>query len=508
MKRRAFLGSAIAVPLALAGGAVASRRRDVRWLDLLDERRRRQVLAGNPDFDVAESLRKALESLPDDGTLDARDLTGVVDLASDPFPQTQRRAFALRTGEASFRFDFNQGPIALPSHVTWQGEGTRIEPVRPIEGVLTDASPAAAMVATAVAPGLCSAREGSDMIELSHPLDAQSLVPGMPIAIFGLREAPSLASALGASIGPQANELSFAGDVASTIGGSLVYLRIGEEIVLGTVSQGRLAVTENGRGALGTQAAAHRAGETIVPQLSFLATIAAVSGTAVRLDRKIPRSFARAPFRAGTVGSRMAGRFAIDGGYQGGAAGLYSCLASTLSSGFVVEGEMDLARASHGGFMGFGCSDARIALTSVAGIGRPKEQLGGSIWLYGSARGNRVSAAMLSDGNGGIFIDDKSYGVSRYALEGPSDDNTVSIGQVVRHRVVGQISGSSGNAVTVGLAQVSDTAFIVDRGGNQSTAPLKTERNTVEIGELVGADTAFGDALGETELRGPLRVEQ
>ncbi|MEC8178036.1 MAG: hypothetical protein VX072_00100, partial [Pseudomonadota bacterium] len=122
MKRRVFLGATAAMPLVFAGGAWTSRARSVRWLDLLDERQRRQVLVGRPDFDVAASLRQALESLPDDATLDARDLTGVVDLASDPFPQAQRRAFALRTGDATFRFDFNHGSIALPSRATWQGE--------------------------------------------------------------------------------------------------------------------------------------------------------------------------------------------------------------------------------------------------------------------------------------------------------------------------------------------------------------------------------------------------
>ena len=53
-----------------------------------------------------------------------------------------------------------------------------------------------------------------------------------------------------------------------------------------------------------------------------------------------------------------------------------------------------------------GTSSQKIALASVTAIGRPQEQFGGSIWLYGSASGNRVSAGILSDGNGGVFIDD------------------------------------------------------------------------------------------------------
>ncbi|MCD1624355.1 hypothetical protein [Citromicrobium bathyomarinum] len=508
MKRRVFLGAMAAMPLVFAGGAWTSRARSVRWLDLLDERRRRQVLVGRPEFDVAASLRQALESLPDNATLDARDLTGVVDLASDPFPQAQRRAFALRTGEATFRFDFNQGSIALPSRATWQGERTRIEPARPIERVLTDASPAGGLVTTAIAPGLCSGRAGSDTIELSHPVEAQSLMPGMRVAIFGLRETPSLATSLASSIGPQTQEFAFAGNVDSTIGASQVYLRIGEEIVLGTVAQGRLLVSADGRGALGTQPASHRAGAQIVPQLSFLASITGVTGTAVTLDRRLPRTIVRAPFRAGSVGSRLVGRFEIDGSYQGGEAGAFSCLASTLSQDFMVEGEIALSRASHGGFMGFGCSGGQIALASVTAIGRPEKQFGGSIWLYGSASDNRVSAGILSDGNGGIFIDDKSYGVSLYALEGPSDDNKVNIGQILRHRVAGQISGSSGNVVAIGLAQVSDTAFIVDRGVGQSSQAVRTDRNIVEIGKLTGANRVFGDALGETEMRGSFRIEQ
>jgi len=508
VKRRVFLGATAAMPLVFAGGAWTSRARSVRWLDLLDERQRRQVLVGRPDFDVAASLRQALESLPDNATLDARDLTGVVDLASDPFPQAQRRAFALRTGDATFRFDFNQGSIALPSYATWQGERTRIEPARPIERVLTDASPAGGLVTTAIAPGLCSGRAGSDTIELSHPIEAQSLVPGMRIAIFGLRETPSLATSLASLIGPQTQEFAFAGNVDATIGASQVYLRTGEEVVLGTVAQGRLRVSTDGRGALGTLPAAHRAGAEIVPQLSFLASITGVTGTSVTLDRRLPRTIVRAPFRAGSVGSRLVGRFEIDGSYQGGEAGAFSCLASTLSQDFMVEGEIALSRASHGGFMGFGCSDAKVALASVTAIGRPQEQFGGSIWLYGSASGNRVSAGILSDGNGGVFIDDKSYGVSRYALEGPCDDNIVHIGQIVRHRIAGQISGSSGNAVTIGLAQVSDTAFIVDKGATQSSRAVGAERNRVDIAQLAGADRIFGDALNETELRGPFRIEQ
>ena len=131
------------------------------------------------------------------------------------------------------------------------------------------------------------------------------------------------------------------------------------------------------------------------------------------------------------------------------------------------------------------------------------DRLGGDIWLFGSARGNRVSAGVLSEGNGGLFIDDKSFGVSRYALEGPCSGNVVAIGRIEQHRVAGQISGSSDNRVTIDTADVRDTAFIIDQGRGQSSMPVPTAGNQVEIARLTGARSLYGDALSGSRLRGP-----
>ena len=102
-------------------------------------------------------------------------------LDANPFAEIPYADIEFWTGEAIYRFDFNNGFIALPSRLKWRMEGTAIRPASPIRAIPTDASPAVGMLATAIMSGYCDVGDDLRVLTVDDP---RGLRPGTRIAIL------------------------------------------------------------------------------------------------------------------------------------------------------------------------------------------------------------------------------------------------------------------------------------------------------------------------------------
>jgi hypothetical protein len=431
---------------------------------------------GNEVRMVGSTIRRLARAAPPGTVIDARNL-GTALLESDPFDGIATANLELVTGEGVLHLDFNRNFITLPSRLTWRMEGTQIRPVRPITTIASDASPAAGMIATAISGGYCTVGEGRDILTVD---DSSGLHVGARIAVLGTKVDPSVSFRLARRIvAGQRGILPLVGDVETTISNSRVYLIIGNETLLVTVESGQVVILE--RGALGSQSIDHPDGSPVVLARSTIATIADVRGKLVRLEAPMHRPAVRTIFKAGAVDVSLVGQGLIDGGYTGGPGGIYSVVASTLSTRFNCSGELQIARASHGGLFLFGATLANVQLASISEVGRRSEKLGASIWLFGETDTSSVTVSKVDKGNLGIAIDNKSFGVSYVGVDGPGRDNHVEVGALVEHLTGIQITAGQSNQCHLGLLESESMDVIIDPDARQSTQPISAQNNIVVI---------------------------
>jgi hypothetical protein len=277
------------------------------------------------------------------------------------------------------------------------------------------------------------------------------------------------------------SSFGFTTSVTNTIEGSLVYLLIDSEIILGTVSGGTFTVSQ--RGALGTTAATHLINANATLMRSYVDRVTAVVGTTVTLSSNLPRSFTSANFRCGSLDTSLTGVLTIDGEYDRTTSpGLFCCLASALSTNFYVAGNIKLKRARHGGLILYGARNANVMIDSVSSCGKPASSLGSSIWLFANTYRCSVKVRLLTDGNLGVAIDNKSSGVSFYGADGSCLENVVEIDDVSDHVAECQISGSRDNVVKLNFTNCTTTGVIVDTGVPQTVTAPTTTNNVVIIG--------------------------
>lgn len=469
----------------------------ISLLEALTDRERADVLAATNRVDLTVKIRDLIASAPAGSIIDATMLRGVVNLSGNIFEGIPDAPVTLRTGNVAFVKDFNRGPLTLPSRIHWQGQGTVIRPAAPIRAIPSDNAVAFAMVETHVIPGHCNGTRGEARIEALNAAYTSGLKPGARIAIFGIHPDLDIRHSIHGALTARTASFTFNESAEHTLEGSLAYLLVDDEIMLGLQQRGAFnTAAGGGRGMLGTAARPHADAAAATVLRSEIFTVTGVSGTTVMLDRPLPRTFVNAQFRAGSVGSRMSGAFVIDGAFDRDHPGaLFYCLATTLGSDFRAEGDIALRRGMHGGFIGYGCQGATLDIAEVSGCGRPRQALGASLWLFGSAVRNQIRVRRVTDGYCGYIIDNKSNGVSYYGLDGPCLANSIQIDLLERHVAEGEISGSSGNTVLLGDSDTSAQSTIIDHGTSQATTPIPTSDNVVTVLRQRRRWSPAGDAL-------------
>lgn len=507
LNRRSFLraGATLAVVPFLEGASSGFRdppQGTINLIDGLTVDQRADALSGANNLDLTARIRSLIAAASPGTTIDATMLRGTMRLSGNIFDGIVDAPVTLRTGGVTFVIDFNRARLTIPSRLHWHGDGTEIRPASPITSIPTDNAVAFGMVETNVIPGHCSGVRGEAQVQASNPSYTSGLNPGARIAIFGLHADTDVRHYIRGALTAQTSAFAFNENTEHTLEDSLIYLLVEDEIMLGTQRRGVFNTANlGGRGALGTTAGPHPAGAPATLLRSEIFTVAGVAGMTIMLDRPLQRSFASSQFRAGSVGSRLSGSFLVDGQFnRDNPGGLFYCLATTLSSGFRAEGDIALRRGMHGGFMGYGCQGASLDIREVSGCGRPRQTLGSSLWLFGSAQRNRIRAHWVTDGYLGYVIDNKSNGVSYYGLDGPCLDNSIEIDLLDRHVAEGEISGSSANTVLIRDSDTSEQSTIIDHGTSQATTPVAAAGNLVTVLHQRRRWRAWGDALDENRV--------
>lgn len=506
LPRRAVVAGGCAMWLSSAkvarAAASATGYRSINLWDRLDSSEREQIISGRNAFDVARRLRECLAAVPEGGVVDATMLRGVALLAGNPFSGLAGRNVTLQTGEVIFEKAFSLGSLALPSDFTWACAGTTIRPSGTFKRILSDAAPGIGMVETGVWAGHCSGQVGDDYLTLTSVSDAFAIQRHGRIAVFGIEPDRSIFHSIDRTLSPETSSFKFMDNVAGTIEGSNVHLLIDNEIIRGTISGGVFRCLAGGRGYMGTVASAHSRGARAQLLVSALFTVLAVEGRRVFLNSPLLRGFTGGQYRVGSVNTRVSGKLTVDGGDQKGVAGaFFNCMASTLSTGLQITGHVQLRASPHGGFFGYGCTQSDISLQEIADCGRSDVGIGGGLWLFARADRNQVRVGRITRCHGGVFIDNKSFGVSYYGLDGPCKGNRVDVALVEASDVACEIDGSTGNSVHIGFADVRQATVIMDNGRSQTVVPPKTQGNTVSIGAQKFPRPNFGDALLDNSIK-------
>jgi hypothetical protein len=518
LDRRHLLGSAAAFT---ALGATTGRAQaapagpTLSLLDVLTPDERADVLSGRNAIDLTSKFTALLRRAASEGTgvtVDCRAWRGQVIWTADPFAQVARLPGSLLTGQVTIRKDFAQGPILIPSHMTWRMSGTEIRPLRPFRSILTDSSPASAMLMSWMTTILFDGRAGERELTMTLEGFARYVVPGAQIGIFGAEPYPAIDMFLGRDMSSSDEGLTFSepAGVAPSLGGapggsgsSLVFLKIDAEIVQGYVDAlGRVSGLK--RGLQGTMAARHAAGARVVLLTTRRHVVTGVSGRRVTLDTPLTRDFVEGRAVVGSVGARLSGTFVVDGEQSPAAedAGVWMAVSSVLGTRFTMDGAGVLRRASHGGFMQWGCRDSRVQGAAIEDCGRPGRGLGSAIWGFGGGSGNRVTFDRVKGGHLGVALDNKSYGVPFYGMIDGETGGDYRIGEMidVEHSVA--ISGCSGNRVWIGRlnpgAAMPDFDDVVS--SRQTTRPVPSVGNDVTIESGGGAPVAHGRDAGRNRL--------
>lgn len=488
------------VALGIAGlGTVAASPRTTQTapvpkmfslLDALTETERADVLAGINRRDITGKLADLLAWVHNNepgGVVDARAVRGRWRWSSNPFTELPICRARLLTGSVEVTKDFNRGAITIPSEFAWQMTDTRIAPSQRISALLTDASPAAALVQTHVQSVWCSGEVGQRWIKLRYASDASRLSVGAPIALMGLQPFPAITHRLASNLDPSATRFAIAepAEAARTIGSSSVYLRIGSEILHGAVSPNGSTVAVSSRGALGTTPSAHNRGSTIQLMVSKVFIVQEIANGRVRLDQSLPFTFQSAIGRAGAYRSRLEGRFTIDGAFDRRRSDvvIYHGLATTLSAGFYASGDFQITNCPHGGFFQMGAMGAVVEGNAIRGCGRPDLDLGAAVWSFGGGRNNQVSFSELADGHLALAIDNKSYGVPFYGLVDGERGSTYRFGRVSNFEYSVEVSGASDNSVMIhDLGRgIASPGYDDGAASGQTRTPVRARGNRVHI---------------------------
>jgi hypothetical protein len=507
----AGLGTVAASPLTTQIGPVA---KTFSLLDALTAAERSDLLAGANRRDITDSVAGLLAWVHTNepgGVVDARAVRGRWRWSSNPFSELPVCRARLLTGSVEITKDFNQGPVTIPSEFAWQMDDTRFAPSQEISALRTDASPAAALVQTHVQSVWCNGEVGQRWLQLRYPSDAGRLSIGAPIALMGLQPFPAITHRLASNLDISSTQIAIAepAEAARTIGDSSVYLRIGSEILQGTVSANGSTVAVESRGALGTTPSTHNRGSTIQLMVSRVFLVQEIANGRVRLDQPLPFSFQSGIGRVGAYRSRLEGRFTIDGAFNRRRSDVvtYHGLATTLSRGFFASGDFLITNCPHGGFIQMGAMEAVVRGSAIRGCGRPDLDLGAAVWGFGGGRDNEIDFSELADGHLALAIDNKSFGVPFYGLVDGERGSTYRFGRVSNFEYSVEVSGASDNSVTINdLGRgIASPAYDDGAASGQTRTPVRSRRNRVHIANgAAGVRSRGADAaLNQTTSGSP-----
>lgn len=467
--------------------------------DVLTEAERADVESGTNSLDITARIGAVVAAAPAGAIIDATMLMGTVTLTADPFDGIYNAPVTFKTSNVTFKKNFNAGPIFLPSNFHWIADRTELRPLTPITAILTDASPASAMLMTKISSITISGNGGSSEVTLTYASDGTRIVPGAIMGIQGINEYPAIQHTLNGAINASATIIAFnnAAQVAATIGNSNpVYLKIDSEILQVSVMPDGATATVVVRGALGTTAAQHSNGAGVMLMSALRYRVLSVAGTRVTLSDALPRNFSGAIARVGAYNARLSGDLVIDGEYafDGASAYVWLGLSSVLSCLFDVTGRLRIKNCPHGGFLQMGCSELHVQGHSIVGCGRPTVGLGSSIWSFGGGSANRVNFQILSFGSAALVIDNKSFGVPAYGLIDGESNSVYDIGVVSDFDYSVEFSGAKNNTVTIDrLADgIGMPMFDNAVSSGQTTQAVDATGNVVIIHNTTLAPAALG----------------
>jgi hypothetical protein len=461
-------------------------------LDVLTDEERDDVESGTNAIDITDKFALWLIDINDNhpyAIADATAWNGVVDWSDNPFynagsPRAELKV-RLRTSNVTFRLPVDEDGVATslihPSHMEWDGGGTtQIIAQDAIENTTLSNSPAKALYTTTVRSEYCTGTSGQFTVTLNA--NANDIVVGAPFAIIGILDYDYISHTLNGGINDSVMSLTLAtaADVGKTIGGSLVYLKIGSEIIRGTV---------NGS----------YSGSTGVVTVNTDTQV-------VTLADALPRSFTNAIWLCGSVGGSVSG-VTIDGGWEEGdpLADNWLCMAAILADGFTGR-DLEFKNAPHGGFISYGSRRLDIHAKLIENCGRPDAvpALGACLWDFGSSASNRYRIDMMDGGNLGVAIDNKSFGTPEWLLIGEPDGIMVEIGEMRNIATVSNITGAVNSSIIVRKAGpgVAGPVFEDSAAASalQTTSSAPSENNIVIVHAAVDAISASGSMLPDNRF--------
>jgi hypothetical protein len=490
---------------AEATTALKKLQERISLLDVLTDAERTDVLAGTNAIDITSKLATLLANVNTNrpgAIIDATMVRGTWAWTVNPFAGLPNCKAVLLTGNVTITKDFNEGPITLPSYFEWHALGrTYIQPTSRIATLTVDSSPGVGMVQPSNVSTTGTGTAGTKTVTAFSAGATAGMNIGAPIAIQGIYADPYVAHTLNGAINSSATAIAFNEDATSTLAGGVgttatVYIKIDNEIILGTVNDAG-AFTATQRGALGTTAASHSNGAAVSAMSAFLSTVTAVAGATITIADNLPLSFTSAYVRVGAIEGGLHGRFTIDGQFDRANIGsFFQGLPLTLTRWFRASGGIRILNCMHGGLFLFGAQDCTLEIDEISGCGRPADNLGASLWVFGRNYRNNVKVRLAKDGYGACFIDNKSNSYSWYALEGPAEHNRVEIGMVLEHKLESQTSGSPNNTLTIGHASTTVAGALVDYGVPQVNVTPPCSGNSIVTASQATERAPTGLALG------------
>lgn len=467
----------------------------ISLLRVLTPAERADVLAGTNAIDLTAKLAQLFADVHahrPGAVIDASMWRGTVTWTANPWAALTGGCKAtLVTGAVTIEKNFNAGPLTLPSHFNWVSlTDTVVRASSEITASL--GGPGHGMVQTPVLMTLATGVAAANSVTVAYP---SGINVGALVAIDGAEEDPFISHTIAAAIDADDMAVTFNEDISSTIGGSLVYLKIDNEILYGIVSGATFNVSQ--RGALGTSAAAHAEDATARLMKSFFSHITAIAGSVLTLDDALPRSFTNAYISVGAVGGGIHGRWTLDGRYDRvDTSRFFHGLSLPLARGFRTSGGgINIRNVPAGGLTLFAARDCVVELDEVRFVGKPAVGLGGDIWCYGAAKRNVIRCRSGRQGYCAWYIDYKSNG--HFLLDGLAEDNRIEIGSITDGYILeGQISGGRGNTVNLGYADTTTSSVILDHSTPQTAINATCELNSIVTNAQKTLRAPTGDAAG------------
>lgn len=226
------------------------------------------------------------------------------------------------------------------------------------------------------------------------------------------------------------------------------------------------------RGAYGTTAAAHTAGDVIGTALRHVTEVAAISGTTVTLNDPAVLGVTAAPVTTGIVGPKITG-IHLDGNRPvgGAVATTYGVRWDMVRWGHV---ELSASRCDGALYFGQGTRDCRFALVAWD-CSVPESSRGSTMWMFQQCHRNVGTVHISGDIWVGLYLDNRTTLATEW--DGPCNDNE---GNVTVHALPR-------------TPRITNSALVII-GGNRNRFDLRA--SDVRTGLVIGHGDQAYDAAG------------